>query len=113
MNDKLDELAKGLARFITLVIVLHGIWFISVLTSSAQVQQAWVARYDGPAHSTDDPIALALDAAGNLYVTGDSFAANSSPDYATVKYDGNGNQVWVARYHGPGNDWDSPGGLAV
>ena len=37
---------------------------------SAAGEQQWVARYDGPANSEDWPTALAVDTAGNAYVTG-------------------------------------------
>src|SRR5262249_6583331 len=66
--------------------------------------QIWVARYDGPAHYDDYPAALAVDAKGNVYVTGSSFNTGSSyQDFATVKYDPGGKQLWVARYAGAGN----------
>jgi hypothetical protein len=45
---------------------------------------------------------MVLDAAGNVYVTGESLGGTSF-DYATVKDDSDGNQQWVARYNGPGN----------
>ncbi len=57
--------------------------------------------------------ALALDAAGNVYVTGQSLGAGTNSDYATVKYDSSGNQLWAARYNGPGNDRDVAEALAV
>nr|MBA3726504.1 hypothetical protein [Armatimonadota bacterium] len=58
--------------------------------------------------------ALAVDAAGNVYVTGFSNGAGGFPnDYATIKYDSNGNQLWVARYNGPGNSSDGASALAV
>ena len=65
--------------------------------------QLWVARYNGPGNATDRPSALAVDAAGNVCVTGASWGLdNRSIDYATVKYDTNGNELWVARlYFGP------------
>jgi uncharacterized delta-60 repeat protein len=68
--------------------------------------QLWVARYDGPGSKDDIPTAMVVDAAGNAYVTGSSYNSNNT-DYATVKYDRNGNQIWVARYNGPagGNDY--------
>jgi hypothetical protein len=45
--------------------------------------------------------AMALDAAGNVYVTGTSLSVEGAYGYATVKYDSDGNQLWVARYHDP------------
>lgn len=67
--------------------------------------QLWLARYDGPAHGMDRATAIALDSNENVHVTG--FSTDTSLDYATLKYDSNGNQIWVARYDGPahGRDW--------
>jgi FlgD Ig-like domain/IPT/TIG domain/Beta-propeller repeat len=68
--------------------------------------QQWVRRYDGPtsvfASDYDRAVALAVDADGNVFVTG-----NSSDDFATVKYDAAGTEIWVRRYNGPaaGGDW--------
>jgi uncharacterized delta-60 repeat protein len=66
-------------------------------------QQQWVARYNGPTNRTDEALALVIDNAGNIYVTGFSIGTNGSPDYATIKYNSVGQQQWVARYTGPGN----------
>lgn len=76
-------------------------------------QEVWVARYDGPSHNTDIALALALDALGNVYVTGYSAGLGRPADYATVKYDTKGEQVWVARFGGPGVDWNEARALAV
>ena len=74
--------------------------------------QLWVARY-GLGNSLDRPMALAVDAAGNVYVTGESQGSGTGDDFATVKYDAGGNQLWVARYNGPGNGGDRASALAL
>jgi WD40 repeat protein len=73
----------------------------------------WVRYYNGPANSTDWAYALALDPAGNVYVTGSSQDTATDMDYATVKYDANGNQKWVARYDGPAHSFDEGRAIAV
>jgi hypothetical protein len=75
---------------------------------------AWVRRYDGPINSSDIVSDMALDNSGNVYVTGSSHGEGLNKDYATVKYDPTGKQVWVARYNGPeGYSEDIPHAIAV
>jgi plastocyanin len=75
---------------------------------------AWVRTYDGPASSYDVAYALSLDEYGNVYVTGESWEnGTSSADYATVKYDSDGNEAWVMRYDGPAGDQDYAAAVAV
>jgi hypothetical protein len=76
-------------------------------------QQQWVARYDGPAGSTDQATAIGLDGAGNVYVTGNSVGLGTLYDYATIKYDSAGQQQWVARYNGPASGEDGATSMAV
>lgn len=57
--------------------------------------------------------AIAHDASGNVYVTGSAFASNGLPDYATIKYSSSGDTLWVQRYNGPGDSWDSAYKLAL
>ncbi len=75
--------------------------------------QLWVAIYNGPGNDTDSASDIAVDGAGNVYVTGYSYGATTSTDYATIKYDANGNQLWVARYDGPSSYLDFASDLAV
>jgi hypothetical protein len=75
--------------------------------------ELWVARYNGPGNGWDTAYALAVDDSGNVYVTGYSDGGDFNYDYATIKYDPDGNEQWVARYNGPGNDWDFSYALAV
>jgi hypothetical protein len=74
--------------------------------------QQWVSRYDGPTDvfpsDFDRAAALTVDADGNVFVTG-----NSSGDFATVKYDAAGTEIWVRRYNGPGAGADWATSIAV
>ena len=98
----------NLRALIRLSIVLAS----SVLAFTATAQEAWVARYKGPGNSNDVAYAVAVDASGNVYVTGFSVGSGTGTDYATIKYNASGAQQWVARY-GPGNDNDYATGIAV
>jgi len=73
----------------------------------------WVRRYNGPDDGTDEPTDLAVDDSGNVYVTGRSVALFNGFDYATIKYAPNGDTLWVRRYNGPVNDWDTPRCLEI
>jgi len=88
-------------------------WDYATVKYDGQGNLKWVARYNGPANLDDEPIALALDAGGNIYVTGQSTGIGSSVDYCSIKYDNAGVEQWVARYKGPGYSWDAPCGIAV
>ena len=66
----------------------------------------WAARYNGPDNYNDNPKAIAVDAAGNVYVSGNSYSNNTINDFATIKYNSDGFQQWVARYNNPNNGND-------
>jgi len=86
--------------------------YITVKYSSDGVEQ-WVARYNGPVDRNDVANAIAVDDFGNVYVTGESEGSGTFIDYATVKYDSDGVEQWVARYHGSGNGDDRAKAIAI
>ena len=75
--------------------------------------ELWVQRYDGPASAPDWPRSITVDDSGNVYVTGTSYGTATRSDYATIKYDPNGNELWVNRYDGPGSHHDGATAIAV
>src|SRR3970282_1339405 len=81
--------SPSLAVYLTLGLL----WFWSP-NATAQVDTAWIENYDGPALVDDYPTALAVDASGNVYVTGGSNASGTGTDIATIKYAPNGNELW-------------------
>jgi hypothetical protein len=80
----------------------------------AQIQQAWVAHYNnGITNGTNQAVKMALDAAGNIYVTGYSQNASSNLGYVTIKYAPNGNQLWASRYDSTNYPTATPVGLVL
>jgi hypothetical protein len=66
---------------------------------TAQIQQAWVARYNnGITNGTNQAVKMALDSSGNIYVTGFSQNSITNLGYVTIKYAPNGNLLWASRY---------------
>jgi uncharacterized delta-60 repeat protein len=63
----------------------------------------WARTYNGSFNNYDVGNALALDANGNVYVTGIETNSTYTYDFATLKYSTGGTQMWVQTYNGPGN----------
>jgi hypothetical protein len=63
--------------------------------------QLWVKTYNGPSNFRDEPHSLAVMPNGTVAVTGRS--TGILDDVATIRYDTNGNELWVRRFDGAGN----------
>ncbi|MDQ3111945.1 MAG: SBBP repeat-containing protein [Bacteroidota bacterium] len=89
--------------------------YITIKYNSAGAQQ-WATLYSNTNNSTNTECAyaLTLDATGNVYVTGTSYAGTSfDHDIATIKYNNAGAQQWVSRYNGPGSVFDAGNDIVV
>lgn len=85
-----------------LLVFLFGISAFSY----AQPPLLWYQTYNGPPDNADKAVSLAVDATGNSYVTGAAYAPNGTLDMVTIKYDPNGNQLWLRSFNGSANQND-------
>ncbi len=86
--------------------------FLTIKYNSSGVQK-WIRTYNGTGNSYDGTSDMVLDNLGNVIITGSSRGAGSQQDIVTIKYDQNGNRLWVKRYNGTANASDVPLSITV
>ncbi len=89
-----------------------GLDYATIRYSSAGTQ-LWARRYNGPGNGDDIPSGIAVDAVGNVCVTGSSVGSAGIQEFATVAYSSAGVALWTNRYHGPGKSADSGNAIAA
>lgn len=84
-----------------------------ILKISPDGRLLWKDTYDGPAHDVDRATHVQVDAAGNVYVAGESDNGRGNGatklaglDVVVVKYAPDGRKEWVHRFDGPDNGED-------
>jgi uncharacterized delta-60 repeat protein len=75
--------------------------------------QLWLVRYETSAQGSSGARAVAVDAAGNVYVAGEGPNERGNRDYITIKYEASGVAQWVARYNGPADRFEEAAALTV
>jgi uncharacterized delta-60 repeat protein len=112
-NGKLNYSFKKGGFMTKLLLIFISIFFFALPLFAQSVDTAWVRRYNGPISDYDAAKAIVVDSSGNVYVTGGSKGSGTDWDYATIKYNSNGDTAWVRRYNGPSDSTDSPQAIAV
>lgn len=86
--------------------------YVTIKYNSEGIQQ-WI-RFYNPGNYNDIANSIAVDDSSNIYVTGKSLKDTITfADYATIKYNSNGTQIWSARYNGPFNGDDFANSIGV
>ncbi len=82
-------------------------------------RQRWIKRWNySKTNDCDRPRAVAVDASGNVYVSGESYGGEREKtgtewDVAIVKYDPDGKELWTRRFDSPAHNDDRPLGMAL
>ncbi len=99
--------------FLVCISVIFVLFFTLPLFAQS-VDTAWVRRYNGTGNANDVAIAISVDGAGNVIVSGYSDGGVSThSDYLTIKYNPSGDTAWLRRYNDPANGYDTTTGMIV
>jgi len=86
---------------------------IITLKYSSEGELKWVTSYIGMDSLTAEPVKIALDPVGNIYVAGKNYSKEGKGDYLLIKYKHNGGEVWVREYNSEYNRTDWPNDLTI
>ena len=88
--------------------------YATVAYDTSTGARLWAKRYHGPAVGGNGASALGVSPDGSqVFVTGSSTGTTNN-DYATLAYDAStGAKLWVKRYNGPADSYDSASALGV
>src|SRR5262245_25781581 len=76
---------------------------ITTIKYAPNGDELWIRHYNGPANGYDAGQAIAVDSAGNAYVTG-NHTTDTGLECVTLKYSTTGDLLWSAPFSGPDND---------
>jgi Beta-propeller repeat len=93
-GQSIGQIRKTIGRGGQTAVINTGFDFVTIKYNSAGTT-LWTARYNGGANTADIPVALALDASANVYVTG------QTGNFAfTIAYTTDGAQIWTRQNSG-------------
>ena len=92
---------------------INGSNYYTIISLNMAGTPSWTNHYPETPSGSSSVSSIAVDSANNAYVTGYSPGTNGTNDIATIKYDPNGNMVWLQRYSSPGGGNAAGNAIAV
>jgi hypothetical protein len=86
---------------------------IAVIKYNSSMIQQWATIFNTPENYIDDVNAMAIDPAGNVYLTGSIVKGAFEYDYLTVKISATGSVLWHTTYNGTADGIDIANDIAV
>lgn len=75
-------------------------------------ERQWLSKYQHPA-SNGRVVDMAIDSDNNIIIIGESQGDGTGLDYATVKYNSAGTELWAMRHNGTASSSDNPKALVL
>jgi uncharacterized delta-60 repeat protein len=78
-----------------------------VIKYNSSGTQFWAAKFNGSGNGNEIVRAMAVDATGNVFLTGTAMGGYSVANYGTVKFNNAGLVEWSMEYNGTGGNYDA------
>jgi hypothetical protein len=99
--------------FVSSILLIISLFIIQSDLYSQLPCTIWSKLYNGPANQQDSAVAMTINAAGDVFVTGWSLGSGTGADIVVIRYNPTtGDTVWVARFNGTANVEDKPTSIA-
>jgi len=74
--------------------------------------EEWIYKHNGPGNDDDEANSIVFGTDNNLYAAGYSSDSSTSSDFTVISLTTSGEENWVYRYNGSGNDADQANSIA-
>ncbi len=98
--------------YVTGFITNFGTYYYTIKYNAAGTYQ-WGKTFGGTGNGDNKAYAITLDKQANIYVTGSVFDTATGYDFATIKYNLNGDQLWAKIFNGTGNGEDKAYAITI
>jgi len=86
---------------------------IVTIKYNSQGEEEWLTKYDGEHNLDDSPLEISINSSEEILVFGSSYDSISLLDFLLIKYDLNGNEIWVSKFDAHGNSNDIPKSMTI